>query len=83
MRPIPFAEFRNFLQRLGYVQKRNPGYCVFDHPQQEGLLAFRLYGDDEPVIPLDLERTRAFLDLRGVIEAEDFDAQLLRADPPG
>ena len=27
-------------------------------------------------------RTRTFFDLRGVIEADDFDATLLRADTP-
>jgi hypothetical protein len=81
MRPILFAEFRRFLQRLGYVPRDNPKFCVFDHPE-EGLLAFRLYRDDEPVFPRDLQRTRTFLDLRGVIEADDFDAQLLRADTP-
>jgi hypothetical protein len=34
------------------------------------------------VWPRDLMRTRTFLDLRGVIEADEFDAALLRADTP-
>jgi hypothetical protein len=81
MRPVPFAEFRNFLQRLGYVEKAYPNGRVFFHPE-EGLLAFRYYREDEAVLPRDLVRTRTFLDLRGVIEADDFDAALLRADTP-
>ena len=81
MRAIPFAEFRSFLQRLGYVQKRHPDYCIFEHPE-EGLLGFRYYRDDEPVFPRDLLSTRKFLDLRGVIEADDYDAMLLRANTP-
>jgi hypothetical protein len=81
MRPIPFAEFRAVLQRLGYVEKPYPNGRVFVHPQ-EGLLAYRNYRDDEAVFLRDLVRTRTFLDLRGVIEAEDFDAALLRADTP-
>jgi hypothetical protein len=81
MRPIPFAEFRSFLQRLGYVEKPYPNGRVFLHPE-EGLLAFRSYREDEPVSARDLRRTRTFLDLRGVIEADDFDATLLRADTP-
>ena len=81
MRPIPFAEFRALLQRLGYVEKRYPDGRVFLHPE-EGLLAYRFYRDDEPVFPRDLQRTRTFLDLRGVIEADEFDETLLRADKP-
>jgi hypothetical protein len=81
MRPVPFAEFRTFLQRLGYVEKPYPNGRVFIHPE-EGLLAFRSYAEDEPVYPRDLLSTRRFLDLRGVIQAEDFDAQLLRANTP-
>jgi len=80
-RPVPFAEFSSFLQRLGYVEKPYPNGRVFLHPE-EGLLAFRYYRDDEAVLPRDLIRTRTFLDLRGVIEAADFDAALLRADTP-
>jgi hypothetical protein len=78
-RPIPFAEFRAFLQGLGYVPKRHPTGSVLRHPE-EGLLIFRKYRDDEAVDLQDLVFTRKFLDLRGVIEAEDFDATLLRAD---
>jgi hypothetical protein len=81
MRPVPFAEFRTFLQKLGYVEKQVPKGRVFEHPE-EGLLLFRYYRDDEPVFPRDLLSTRTFFDLRGVIEAGDFDATLLRADTP-
>ena len=80
-RPIPFAEFCTFLQRLGYMEKRVPKGRVFEHAE-EGLLLFPLYQDDEPVAPIDRASTRRFRDLRGVIEADDFDATLLRADTP-
>jgi hypothetical protein len=80
-RPITFAEFRSFLQRLGYVEKRHPTARVFDHPK-EGLLPFRRYRDDEAVDAQDLVYARRFLDLRGVIEADVFDATLLRAHTP-
>jgi hypothetical protein len=81
MRPVPFAEFRRFLERFGFMQRSNPDYCVFDHPE-EGVLAYRSYRDDEPVLPRDLLRTRKIFDLRGIMEADDFDAQLLRAHTP-
>jgi hypothetical protein len=81
MRPIPYSEFRAFLQKLGYVEKKVPDARVLEHPE-EGLLIFRFYRDNEPVFPRDVMRTRTFLDLRGAIEADDFDATLLRADTP-
>jgi len=81
IRLVPFAEFRRFLQGLGYAEKRAPNAWVFLHPE-EGLLAFRLYHDDEPVGSRDLLSTRRFLDLRGVMEADDFDATLLRTSTP-
>jgi hypothetical protein len=81
MRAVPFAEFRAFLQRLGYVEKSVPKGRVFEHPE-EGLLLFRSYQDHEAVAPIDLVSTRKFFDLRGFMEADDYDAQLLRADTP-
>jgi hypothetical protein len=81
MRPIPFAEFRTFLGHLGFVEKSAPKGRVLEHPE-EGLLLFRFYRDDELVLPRDLLRTRKLLDLRGLLAADDFDAQLLRADTP-
>jgi hypothetical protein len=80
-RSVPFAEFRSFLERLGFVEKRHSSARVFVHPE-EGMLAFRLYGDADAVEMHDLVYTRKFLDLRGVIEADDFDAALLRANTP-
>jgi hypothetical protein len=78
-RPIPCAELRSFLQRLEYVKNPYPNGRVLLHPE-EGLLAFRSYRADEPVLPRDLRRMRTFRDRRGVIAADDFDATLLRAD---
>ena len=54
---------------------------VFEHPE-EGLLLFPFYRDDEPVAPIDLMSTRRFLDLRGTMEADEFDETLLRANAP-
>jgi hypothetical protein len=80
-RPILFADFRAFLQRLGYVEKSAATARVFKHPE-EGRLLFRRYRDDEAVEMHDIVYTRKFLDLRGVIDADEFDATLLRADTP-
>jgi hypothetical protein len=80
-RMVPFAEFRDFLQRLGYVEKSAANASVFKHAE-EGRLLYRSYRDDEAVEMHDIVYTRKFLDLRGVIEAGDFDATLLQADTP-
>jgi hypothetical protein len=80
-RPIRFAEFRALIERVGFVEKRVPKGRVFKHPEQ-GLLLFRDYGDEETVEQHDLVYTRKFLDLRGVLAADEFDAALLRASTP-
>ena len=79
--PIPFAELRALLLQLGYVEKRTPGALVFRHPK-EGLIAFRVYRDEEALDAGDLVSTRTFLDLRGQMDAADFDARLRRASTP-
>jgi hypothetical protein len=79
-RPLPFAELRRFLNGLGFKDQRAETAWVFRHPK-EGLIVFRVYGEEEPVGERDLRSTRRFLDLRGVLEGEDFDAFLQRAMP--
>ncbi len=81
MRPIPFADFKAVIESLGFAEKRVPKGRVFKHPE-EGLLIYRFYRDDEPVDLGDFVYTRRFLDMRGVIEADDFDTALLRANTP-
>jgi hypothetical protein len=79
-RKVPFAELRRFLLELSFKDKRAERAWVFRHPT-EGLIVFRLYGEDEGVDPGDLWSTRRFLDLRGVIDGDDFDAFIQRATP--
>jgi hypothetical protein len=79
--PIPFSELRALLLQLGYAEKRIPGALVFRHPR-EGLIVFRVYRDDEALGAGDLVSTRTFLDMRGQMDAADFDARLRRASTP-
>jgi len=79
-RKVPFEELRRFLHALNFRYKRAETAWVFRHPT-EGLVVFRLYRDDEPVDARDLWSTRRFLDLRGVLAGEEFDAFLRRATP--
>jgi hypothetical protein len=80
-RPISFAELRRFLHGLGFAEKRSASAWVLHHPT-EGLLVFRLYDEDELVDEGDLRSTRKFLDLRGLLEANDFDVFLQQANTP-
>jgi hypothetical protein len=80
-RAIPFAEFRDFLQGLGYTARRTAEAHVFEHPR-EGLLVYRLYGEQEPVDARDLLSTRTFLDWRGLLDAAAFEAFWQRATTP-
>ena len=59
-----------------------PAFTLDFEDPDAGKLPFRFYRDDEPVDLKDIVYTRKFLDLRGVIEANDFDAALLRVDTP-
>jgi hypothetical protein len=72
---IPFAGFLRFLQGLGYKVKRSDkAWIVYRSEDKDDLLAFRLYGETEPVTERDLWSTRTYLDWRGVLSEEDFDA---------
>jgi hypothetical protein len=75
---ISFADFRRFLLGLGYQEKRTDSADVFYRAKND-MHVFRLYGDEEPVAPRDLHSARMFLDMRGYLDAADFDAFLERA----
>jgi hypothetical protein len=80
-RSILFAEFRRFLNGLKFAAKRTETAWVFHHRTQ-GLLVFRLYREEEAVDEGDLQSTRKFLDLRGLLDAADFDAFMEQASTP-
>jgi hypothetical protein len=80
-RRICFEELRRFLNRLGFSDKRAEAAWVFHH-DTEGLIVFRLYGEEEAVDERDLRSTRKFLDLRGLLAANDFDTFVQEASAP-
>jgi hypothetical protein len=80
-RSIPFSELRRFLNGLGFTAKRAEAAWVFRH-QTEGLIVLRLYGEDEAVDAADLRSTRKFLDLRGLLDGQSFDAFVQQANAP-
>jgi hypothetical protein len=70
---VTFAEFKRFLEGLGYQAKKTKIAWAFKHPTEE-LLPFRLYRDDEAVDDRDLRTTRKYFDYRGILPEKDFDA---------
>jgi hypothetical protein len=80
-RGISFAQFRRFLNGLDFAAKRAEAAWVFHH-RTEGLLVFRVYSDEEAVDERDLQSTRKFLDLPGLLDAKDFDTFVQGASTP-
>jgi hypothetical protein len=46
-------------------------------------VVLRLYGEDEAVGGRDLRSIRRFLDMRGILDANEFDVFVERATTPG
>jgi hypothetical protein len=80
-RLISFAEFRRFLNTLGFAAKRTDTAWVFQH-RTEGLLVFRIYEPEEMMDEGDLTSARKFLDMRGLLEAKEFDMFVQEARAP-
>jgi hypothetical protein len=78
---ILFGDLRRFLNGLGFKDKRTEAAWIFHHPE-EGLIVFRPYREDERVDEGDVQSTRMFLDLRGLLDGRDFDAFVQRATTP-
>ena len=72
---FPFDDMRRLLQHLGYQEKTTKNAHVF-HRAKKDLVIFRRYGANESVDWGDVVSTRKFLDLRGILEASEFDAIL-------
>ena len=78
---ITYAELRSILKRLGFSEKRDTQAWILHHPS-EGLLVYRLYNETEAVDEGDLRGTRKFLDLRGLLDAKEFDRFVRQASAP-
>jgi hypothetical protein len=76
---VLFADLREFLAGLGFKQSRRGKFWSFEHGPSETTLLYRPYRVRERVTLLDLHRTRQDLDLRGVLEEEEFDDLLKKA----
>jgi hypothetical protein len=75
IKTIPFSEMRHLLRELGYREKTVANAHVF-HRAKKDLVIFRRYDAAEAVDWGDIVSTRKFLDMRGLLDAEEFDARL-------
>ncbi len=80
-RSISFTAFRDFLKFLVFAPRRVATAWIFEHPTQ-GLVVVRRYRDDEKVNERDIQTTRYYLDMRGVLTGGDFDAHLRSNSKP-
>jgi hypothetical protein len=77
---IPFERVRKILLDLGFVETRIPGpygpYSYFKHAPSETILVYRDYQPGESITWGDHVKTQKFLDLNGLLEADDFEDRL-------
>ena len=74
---IPFSHLRKVLLDLGFAETVVPGpYRVFEHAPSETLLFYRDYRPEDAITWADHVKTRKFLDEKGILETEDFEARL-------
>lgn len=71
---ITFAELRQFLLDLDFQEDlAKQMYPRFRHQPSDTVFMFRPYKWADRVNPGDLVAVRRFLDVRGLMEAEEFD----------
>ena len=81
IKTIPFRQIRQLLLDLGYTEKKIENAHVFYRAEND-LVVFRRYKLGEHINWGDLVSTRRFLDMRGVMDAEKFDAILTPKSKP-
>jgi hypothetical protein len=78
---MTFDEVRRLLLEIGYQEKTTDNAHVF-HRNKKDLVVFRLYRPTETLDVGDVLSTRKFLDMRGILDAADFDAFLETMSKP-
>ena len=74
---ITFCHVRKILLDLGFEETIVPGpYYRFEHSASGTLLLYRDYRPNDLITWADHVKTRKFLDERGILEADEFEALL-------
>ena len=78
---VIFSHVRKILLDLGFVETTVPGpYFRFEHSPSGTLLFYRPYRPHDLVTWADQVKTRKFLDERGIVGADEFEALLSRTN---
>jgi hypothetical protein len=70
---ITFADLEKLLLKLGFVKLQNPKYHIFEHPQENALVALPRYAPNDVVRPIHLVATRGTLEAYGLMSREVFE----------
>jgi predicted RNA binding protein YcfA (HicA-like mRNA interferase family) len=70
---ITFADLEKLLLKLGFVKLQNPKYHIFEHPQENALVALPRYAQNDVVRPIHLVATRGTLEAYGLMSREAFE----------
>jgi predicted RNA binding protein YcfA (HicA-like mRNA interferase family) len=70
---ITFADLEKLLLKLGFVKLQNPKYHIFEHPQENALVALPRYAQNDVVRPIHLVATRGTLEAYGLMSREVFE----------
>jgi hypothetical protein len=73
-KPVIFADLEKLLLTLGFVKLQNPKYHIFEHPQENALVALPRYVQNGVVRPIHLVATRGTLEAYGLMSREAFDS---------
>lgn len=76
---VTFAELRQLLVALGFIESKRGKFWFFEHPPSGTILPYRPYRPRERVTLRDVNSTRFQLDWRGVLSPEAFDDLLKKA----
>ena len=75
VKTIPFSEMRQLLHDLGYQERIVENAHVF-HRANKDRVIFRRYDAAQDIDWGDLVSTRKFLDMRGILDAQEFDTRI-------
>jgi hypothetical protein len=74
-RGITYGELERLLLRWGFRRERSSQFAIFQHAEQDALIALPQYDPRDRVAAFHLAGIRKQLDERGIVEREAFDRQ--------
>ena len=76
--PVPFAQLRSFLERMGFTGNQDSKGWRFEHPASNTVFLFRPYRPTDRVYEHDLFLVRSQLHGRGLMTEDAFRESLTK-----